>query len=482
MSIKLFLFLLGRTALLAGAALLLPLVFSLLWQEPGTLAFGLPALFVMAVGILLSAAGRQHKKQLTAKEGAFFMALVWLVLSLIGMLPYVVSGSLGWVDAFFESVSAFTTTGASCLPGEEGGMRTLIFWHSIMEWLGGLNFIVLLVTVLPQVSGCFGMTLSVRQTLSFSPVLNRMEGAALQAAKVYLCLTLLSGCLYWLAGLDKFDSFTRALTTLSTSGGGSALDFMQYNSPALELAGMLSMLLASGNFLLYWKGAKRRDLRFLLRDTEMRAFGGLFLAVGLIVSLHLWHMKVYGLADSLRFGFFQAASFMSTSGFASAPYGLWPDFDRYVLLILVFVGGCIGSTTGGLKTMRFFVLFKMAAAEMRRTLHPHMVIQVKVAGESVSMKIVGRILSFFFLYMAVFFLFVMLFSLADISVMQAMGLAAGCLSSIGSAAGLYGLTDFSTLPSWTKLSGCLLMFLGRLEIFSFLILLHTGAQRLQHRW
>lgn len=477
---RMLMFLLGRSLLVGGGAMLLPLVFSLLWQEPGTLFFGLPALFVMAAGVLLNALGREHKRQLSVREGTFFMVAVWFVFGLIGMLPYVLSGQLGWVNAFFESMAAFTTMGATCL--SEDAPRSLIFWHSLLEWTGGLNFIVLLVTVLPQVSGCFGMMLSVQQSVHFSPVLGRMHAAAWRACKMYLGFTGLSAVLYYLAGLDKFDALTRAMTTLSTSGTNAMDDFIAYNSPLLELAAVISMLLASGNFLLYWKAASRRSLRTLLQDTELRCFLFLMLLAGALVSLHLWHMQVYGFWDSLRFGYFQVISFASTSGYVSAPAALWPAFDRYVLLLLVFVGGCIGSTAGGIKVMRFVVLFKMAAAEMRRTLHPHMVINIKIGGASVPMKIVGRILSFFFLYMIVFFLFVLLLSFGDLTVMQAVGVAAGCLSSVGSAAGLYGLMDFALLPAWTKLLCCLLMVLGRLEIFSFLILLHMGAHRMQRKW
>ena len=477
---RMLLLLLGRVTLLGGLALLLPMALALLWQEPEAVFFALPAAVAIGVGALLAWLGRHHKHQLSVREGAAFMVLVWLVFGCVGMLPYGLSGTLGWETAFFESVSAFTTTGATCLPGP--APRTLIFWRSILEWLGGLNFIVLLVTVVPQVSGCFGMTLSAHQTIRFSPVLNRMYDTACQAAKIYAGVTLFSAVLYWLVGLDKFDSFTRAMVTMSTSSMNSAADFMQYDSLPLELAGMLSMLLASGNFLVYGKAVSRRNFREIWQDNELRTFLGLILAAGLLVAVHLWHSQVYDLADSLRFGFFQVISFASTSGFASASFGSWPDFDRYVLFILVFVGGCIGSTTGGLKVMRFAVLFKMAAAEMRRTLHPHMVINIVMDGASVPMKIVGRILSFFFLYMLVFVLFVFIIALSGVTVMQAMGIAVGCLSSVGSAAALYGFSDYALLPAWTKLACCLLMVLGRLEIFSFLILLHTGIHPMRHKW
>ena len=477
---RMLLFLLGRVTLLGGLALLLPMALALLWQEPEAVFFALPAAVAIGVGALLAWLGRHHKHQLSVREGAAFMVLVWLVFGCVGMLPYGLSGTLGWEMAFFESVSAFTTTGATCLPGP--APRTLIFWRSILEWLGGLNFIVLLVTVVPQVSGCFGMTLSAHQTMRFSPVLNRMYDTACQAAKIYAGVTLFSAVIYWLVGLDKFDSFTRALVTMSTSGMNSTADFMQYNSLPLELAGMLSMLLASGNFLIYGKAASRRDFREIWQDNELRTFLGLILAAGLLVAVHLWHSQVYDLSDSLRFGFFQVISFVSTSGFASASFGNWPDFDRYVLFLLVFVGGCMGSAAGGLKVMRILVLFRMTWAELRHTLHPHMVVSVRIDGLPVASKILGRILTYFFLYLLLFIVASLILSLAGITLMQAMGIAAGCLTSTGSTATLFGLGSLYFLPDWAKWACCLLMVLGRIEIFSFLILVDMGAHVLQRRW
>ncbi len=480
---RLFLFLLGRIALLNGMMLIIPFLYSFFWQEEGYIYFGPSILIALGIGGLLSYAGRRHKRQMSAVEGAWYMVLVWLLLGIIGMLPYMLSGWLGGVDAFFESISAFTTTGISCISQKDALLPpSLLLWRSMMAWTGGLNFILLLVTVVPLVSGSFGLTLSVHQSVRFSPIVSRMQNAARQTGKMYAIITAVSIVLYSMAGLPLVDACMKALMTVSTSGGDAVFDFAQQNSFPMELAGMASMILASGNFLLYWKGVERREFRTIFADTELRVFLVILAGMGALVSFHLWHMGVYDGLDSLRYGFFQVVSFCSTSGFLNTMVENWPEFDKFALFILVFVGGCIGSAAGGMRVMRFIVLFKIAKQEMRRTLHPRMVISLKINSVPVDMKIVSRVLSYFFLFMAVFFVSTIIISLSGLEPMQAMGVAVGCLSSTGATASLFGITDFSLMPAWVKMYCALLMILGRLEIFSFLIILQTGLQYMYRRW
>ena len=449
---------------------------------------GLALVIALAAALMVAAfcqyRGRHHKRHLGPGEGAWYMVSAWVLLGLLGMIPYVMAGIFASpVDAFFESVSAFTTTGTSCLA--DGGAalpQSLLLWHSLMEWLGGLNFILMLVSVMPQVSGCFGLTLSVHQSVAFSPMVARMQEAARQAGCIYLAITAFSMLLYWLAGLPLGMAINQGFMTMSTSGGDALFDFSRYDSLALEAVGAVSMLLASGNFLLYWKGWERRDFKGLFKDAELQVFLAVLVAAGLVVSFHLWRFGVYDGWDNLRYGFFQVLSFSSTSGFASASYQDWPEFDKYVLFALAFVGGCIGSAAGGLKVMRLMVLLRMARAELHRTLHPHMVVCVQLDGLPVGAKIAGRILAFFFLYMLIFVLFSLLISLTGITLMQAMGVAAGCLTSTGSTAALFGLKSLYFLPVWAKMVCSILMVLGRVEIFSFLILLDAGTHLLRRRW
>lgn len=480
-------YLVSRLALINGLALVIPMLAAWWWGEAGLRYFAPALAAALMVAAFCQYRGHHHKRHLGPGEGAWYMVSAWVLLGLLGMIPYVMAGIFASpVDAFFESVSAFTTTGTSCLA--DGGAalpQSLLLWHSLMEWLGGLNFILMLVSVMPQVSGCFGLTLSVHQSVAFSPMVARMQEAARQAGRIYLAITAFSMLLYWLAGLPLGMAINQGFMTMSTSGGDALFDFSRYDSLALEAVGAVSMLLASGNFLLYWKGWERRDfkgLRGLFKDAELQVFLAVLVAAGLVVSFHLWRFGVYDGWDNLRYGFFQVLSFSSTSGFASASYQDWPEFDKYVLFALAFVGGCIGSATGGLRVMRFMVLFKMAAQEMRRTLHPHMVISLKVDGVPVDMKIISRVLSYFFLFMATFFVSMLIISLSGVTPMQAMGMAVGCLSSVGSTMDLFGVADVSVLPAWTKIYCSFLMILGRVEIFSFLVVIQTAFGYLRRRW
>ena len=481
---ELFWLLMGRIATVMGLAMFVPFVSALVWHEPEAWLFLLPACFSLVLGSGMTRLGAEHTRQLAIREGVLFMALVWPLMGLVGLMPYYISGLLpDFSAAFFLCFFSLTTTGLSCLPFDTLGIpRSLRLWQAIMNWIGGLMFVVVLVTVLPQVSGCFGLTLTARQTIFFSPVWNRMSQSVNQGVSVYALLTVLAAGLFYLAGLPAEESLMRGMVALSSSGGSSVTSFMVHDNGWLELAAGIAMVLSGVNLLLCWKAWNRKSLWLLWQDTELRSFFAILAVAGLAISLHLYALDCYTLPNSLRYGFFQVASFLSTNGFASASFWLWPDFDRYVLFLLVFVGGCIGSAGGGLKVMRILVLFRMTRAEIHRTLHPHMVVSVKVDGLPVPAKIVGRILAFFFLYMMIFMVFSLVLSGTGIDLMQSMGLAAGCLTSAGSTAALVGLGNLHFLPVWAKLSCCLLMILGRVEIFSFLILLDLGARAVRRKW
>ena len=313
------------------------------------------------------------------------------------------------------------------------------------------------------------------------PRMELMDAAALLvflwpvAAAVSAVPFVLSGA------LGPIDALSLAMMSLSTGGGADLPVFMREGNPWLELAAILSMLLACGNFLLYRQALRRRDFRLIWQDTELRLFFLLLLLFSLAVSAHLWYAGVYDLADSLRYGFFEVISFSSTSGFMAAPVAAWPDLDRFLLLLLVFIGGCIGSLTGGLKIKRLVILFRMTLSEMKRTLHPHMVERIRVGKETVSMRIVGNILCYFFLQLAVFYVFTALLSLSDITLPEAVGLGVGMLSSVGTASGLYGFDTYANLAPGFKLLCCFFMLVGRMEIFALLLWL-GGRAAAEHRW
>ena len=480
---KLLFFLLGRTALLVGCGFLVPLLAALVERSPETLLFAMAALFSLALGILLCALCRHHRSRLSIREGAAFLLLAWLELALLGMVPYLASGELSLLEAFLESVSGFTTTGITCLRPEASHL--LVLWRSVSQWIGGLNILVLLTTVLPQVSGCFGISFAVQKSIhSGQLMVSRMERTAFTVVRIYVSLTCIGCLLYTLGGLPLFDAVNLAMVTLSTGGcyvpsaGGLTLNGW------LIAAIFFGMLVSCGNFLLYWQSVTQQRVHQLLKDAELRSFLLLILGAGAFVSWHLWRLGVYSIPDSLLYGFFHVVSFAGTTGLFADRIADWPDFDKFVLFLLPFVGGCIGSLAGGFKMLRFIILGKTALTEMRRTLHPHMVVHIGVDGSTVPQKIIGRILSFFFLYFIAFFAAVLVISLSGISELESMNIAAGCLTSAGQLSLLDGGPEtILGLSAAAKLFCCFLMILGKLEIFSFLIVLQSSYLQLQRgRW
>ena len=305
----------------------------------------------------------------------------------------------------------------------------------------------------------------------------------MQMIGVYAGITVFSCLLYALSGLSPAEALLASMLTVSTAGGRDVFDwFGDDGNPWPECSAALTMLLVCGNLLRYWRTFQRRDFRDYYGNPETKFFLSVVLASGLFMTLHLWHHGMYGFAASMRQAFFHVLSFASTTGFSSSVIADWPDMELFLLFLLAFMGGCMGSPTGGLKVIRWIVLFKLVAIEVRRTLHPHMIANVVVGNVSVSSKIMGRILSFFFLYVAAFFLFVLVLSLSGISMSEAVGMAISGFTSLGTSLGLAGRESFLGMPDAIKLLGCLFMILARMEIFAFLVLARICFGEHRQKW
>lgn len=481
MSVNLICYILGGVSIAIGVAFLPALAVAMKLADGTAPVYGLPALAAFALGAGLMYKGREHKLRLLVRDCAVVLMGVWGLLSLFGMLPFLFAGGLPIEESLYESVSAVTTTGLSELPADAS--LALVFWRSILQWLGGLAIVLLLVTVIPQVSNSFGMSLVMPKTISFVQLIKPMWRLARGVAAVYAVATLLSFFAYRACGLRWFDAINLGLVTLATGGCYTVGDIAEFRSLWLDFVMMFFMFFASGNFLIYREAARHQSLKEALADREMQAMLVLAAVFGTVISLYLWAQGTYPLAESLRHGFFQTMSFISTTGFASAQLVVWPDFVKYMLFILVFVGGCIGSSTGGFKIIRFLVLFKEALAETRRTLHPHMMVHISIGGRTVPQHVVSYILTIFFLYIAAFFVATVLVSLSGMEPLASMGVAAACVSSAGPAAFLAGhASAYASLAPWVKLLCCALMILGRLEIFAFLIVVETLFSNKRERW
>ena len=513
--------LMGRMTQVFAVSLSLPFLAACLFRElpsAGALLATLIISALVAYEFMLRSRRSDRRGQMSIREGAFFMTAIWLVLGALGMLPYLLAGlTADPAAAFFTSVSALTTTGISGLGLPRADWpQALLLWHGVMSWLGGLGVVIILVSVLPQVSGCFGLTLSARQMVFFSPVWGKMREFLEQGVRIYAAMTAAILAAFLLAGLTPWRALFMAFITISSGGDidtfalalgcdywpampaltgaeGAALaaeaarllaDSLPEPPLALVLASFWAMLFGSVNFLLFCKAWERRSPRLLLMDTELRVFllivllGTVLLAVPLCTA---GERGLYGAGGGLGAALFQSMSFLSTSGLITAPVWLWTDFERFVLFLLVFVGGCIGSATGGLKVMRLIVLARLADVGLETAQHPRAVTVVKVDGLPIEEKITGRILAFFFIYIAVFILAVLVLSLALPTLTDALRLSAACLTSTGAAAAL-GLIPAAELPGWAKLFCTLLMTAGRVEIFSLLVVIGIVIRTAREHW
>ncbi len=479
MRTRLLLYLLGWTAAIAGLMMFLPVPVAIAENDGFAWAFALPGALFMGAGIWAAHRGREHPERLLVREGACFLVGNWILLTVSAALPYLLTGALSPVDAWVEGVSGVTTTGLTMLG--KGASRSLVFWRSLTQWQGGACIILLLLTVVPQVSEWFGMSLVMPRGQRASQLLTSMRRTSRHVIEVYLGATVLSTVAFAAMGLSAFDAVNLSMVTLATGGcyfpEGSADGFLYH----LVLTAV--MLFSAGNFFFYAE-VVRRGLR--PEDTgagEMRAMLQVVAVVGLLVSLHLWRTGTYDLPESFQQGYFAVAAFLSTTGMDPRLLAEWPDFDRFVLLLLVFTGGCIASSAGGLKILRVSTLFNASIEELRRTLHSHMVLRISALGRVVPLAMVGQLLSFFALYAAVFFGAAMVLSIGGLTPLSAIGLSAACLTSAGPAALIVGdVGAYAAMGEAGRLFCCALMLLGRLEVFSFLFVIQTMVSRWEGQW
>lgn len=472
------------------------------WDEAGALFVSALITGAAAFECLLRSRHTKRQGQMSLQEGTLFIVLSWPVLGILGMLPYLLGGVTdSLIDAYFDSIASLTTVGLSAMElSRLSWPHSLALWHSLMSWLGGLGFVIMLMTVMPQISGCFGVTLSARQSFFFSPVWSRMRDSIGRGTRVYTIFTAVAFLAFWASGVSPWGSLLLSLLIVSSGGDIDTLPLALAGEPAastdmffhgqaqlpampagLVLALLLAMLLASLNLMLWWQAWKHKSLQFLLRDTEMQAFLAMLAAATLTLSLHLFISGHYGTFDVLMTAAFQALSFLSASGLVSAPVWSWPDFDRYILFLMALVGGCIGSAAGGLKVIRIVVMNRILNKGLQSALHPHAVTVVKLDGLPVPEKIVGRMTVFFFLYVTSFILFSLLLALALPDLLDAMRFAMACLTGCSAVAALGGIWP-ALLPAWAKLASTVLMVAGRLEIFSLLVLIGLGIRRFRAHW
>jgi trk system potassium uptake protein TrkH len=444
-------------------------------------AFAYPAagsvLFFVLVFALTPGKERPY---FSAKSGFLFVSLAWVSASAIGALPYVISGIIpNYCEAFFETMSGFTTTGASVLQDVEVVPRSLLLWRSTTHWLGGMGIVVLSVAVFPLL-GLGGLQLVEAEAPgpSVEKITPRIAGTAKILWFIYIVMTAVETLLLMFGGMGLFDALNHTFATVATGGFGiKNLSIGYYESPYIDAVITVFMVLAGMNFVLFYKAGKG-ELRAVLRDSEMRAYVGVFLAASVLIALDL-DGKVYdGFLKSFRYGSFQSASILTTTGFATADFDKWPPFSRVILLLLMFVGGCAGSTGGGIKVIRYLVLLKQSAIELKYLVFPRGVFALRVNGEPVRKMVVFDVASFFFLYILTALVCTLVTASAGYDIETSLSAVLATLGNIGPGFALVGpVRNYAHFPDYVTWILSFAMLAGRLELYTVFVLFSSAYRR-----
>jgi len=465
---------LGTLLLLNAVFMVLCVPVAIYHNEGGLIPMLISAAIAGASGFGLRLLGKNAQtKELKKKDGYLVVSLGWIVMSMFGCLPYVISGEIPvFTDAFFETISGYTTTGASILNDIESVPKGLLLWRSLTQWIGGMGIIVLAVAILPFL-GIGGMQLFVAEAPGITPdkLQPRIQETAKRLWLLYVGLTVLEGILLFVAGMTPFDAANHALTTMATGGFSTKNDSIAHFGPTIQYIIVVFMFLAGTSFTLTYFGLKRQFNK-ITKNEEFVVYTLFTLSITLIVTVALLTVTDYGIEQSFRDALFQVVSLITTTGFVSADYTQWASFLSVLFFILLFVGGSAGSTAGGVKVIRHIVLFKNSFLELKRQLHPSAVMPVRISGKAIEQNIVFNVLAFIMIYILVFLVGVTLLSSMNVDFDTAFGAVATSLGNVGPGIGEVGPVDnFSGMPLAGKWLLAFLMLLGRLELFTVLMLL-----------
>jgi len=418
-------------------------------------------------------------KNVGRREGYLIVSLSWIVISIFGTLPFLFSSSVpSFTDAFFETMSGFTTTGASILNDIESLPRNILYWRAMTHWIGGMGIIVLTVAVLPFL-GIGGMQLLVAEMPGITPdkLHPRITATAKRLWGIYVMFTLVETLLLWAGEMNFFDSICHAFATMATGGFSTRNDSIAGFSAYSQYVIVFFMIIAGTNFTLHYLGMHGR-IKKVTENQEFRTYIGTIIVVTLMVGVGLVIFHTYGINDAFRDALFSVVSIVTTTGFATADYLQWPSFLWMLIFALMFIGGSAGSTGGGVKVVRHYLLLKNSWLELKRAIHPSAIIPVKFNKKSVSQDIIFNVMAFFLIYILVFGMGAVVLSSLGMDFETSVGATLASLGNIGPGIGHVGpANNYSFFPDFGKWFLAFLMLLGRLELFTVLIIFSPAFWR-----
>jgi trk system potassium uptake protein TrkH len=465
---------LGLLLTLFSVAMLPPLLIAVLADDDTVTGFLSAFGITLISGLLLWLPLRRVRRELLIRDGFLVTALFWSVLGVFGSLPFMLSESLQLapVDAVFESISGLTTTGATVLTGLDDMAPSILLYRHLLQWLGGIGIIVVAVAVLPML-GIGGMQLYRAETpgpSKDSKLTPRITETAKALFSVYLLLTMTCAGAYALAGMSAFDAVCHAFSTVAIGGFSTHDASMGYfDSNGIYLICSLFMLISAINFGMHYTAWQRRTLRLYVEDSESKFFLSAMAVCVVITCAYLLLSETLPAGDAAVHGLFQAVSITTTTGYATQNFAVWPSFLPVMLLMFSFMGGCVGSTGGGIKAMRLMLIYKQGIRELKQLLHPHAVIPLKVGNRRVEAKVVSAVWSFFAVYTFAFIVIMLLLMATGLDFNTAFSAVAASLNNLGPGLGAVA-ENYGAISDVAKSVLCVAMLLGRLEVFTLLVL------------
>ena len=467
---------LGLLLTMFSSAMLIPVLVSLIFSDNAWPAFIGSFFIILGSGLVIWWPVRHEKRELRLRDGFLVVALFWVVLSLFGAAPFLLVEypQMTFTNAVFESVSGLTTTGATVLSDLHTLPKSILFYRQQLQWFGGLGIIVLAVAVLP-ILGVGGMQLYRAETpgpVKDSRLTPRITETAKALWYVYLGITILCGASYWAAGMSFFDAICHAFSTVAI-GGFSTYDASigHFNSTLIDMIAVIFMFIAGVNFSLHFLAWRHRSLGSYLLDPEFRAYVKVLGFVSVFVLVYLYLSGYYStLSETFTKGLFQVVSIGTTTGFTTADFSVWPGALPIILILSSFIGGCAGSTAGGMKVIRWLLMYKQGLAEVQRLVHPSAEIPVKLGSMSVNHRVINAVWGFFAVYVVIFGVLLIVQLASGLDPVSSFAAVAATLNNLGPGLGQVstGFSDIGSVGKWSAVCG---MLLGRLEIFTLLVLI-----------
>ncbi len=471
MNIKMVLRTVGRISQLVAFLMLFPIAVAVIYSEKRSFAaFLITAAISLVVGTLLLLAFRTKNRVIYAKEGFAITALAWIVMAALGALPFTVSGEIpSYVDAFFETVSGFTTTGASILTDVESMSRSMLFWRSFTHWIGGMGVLVFVMAIIPNITD---RSIHIMRAEMPGPIIGKLVPRVKDTAKIlyiiYIVLTVVEVVLLCAGGMSLFDSLLHSFGTAGTGGFGIKADGLASYSPYCQWVIAIFMLIFGINFNLFYLLLIKR-FRSVFKSDELWSYLGIFAVSTALITANI--MPIYNnFADALRNAAFQVSSIVTTTGYSTTDFNLWPQFSKGILFLLMFSGACAGSTAGGLKVARSVMLVKNIGREIKKMLHPRSVGTVRFEGKSLDEQTLSGVNTYFAVYMLCIFVVFLLICFEPFDFETNLTATVSCFNNVGPGLGGVGpASSYAAYSNFSKIILSVAMLLGRLEIFPLLI-------------